>query len=257
MRICVIGNSHLAAVKQAWDATPARRDIDLVFYGSHSGSLREVRAEQGILRTDNEQVFRALSMTSGMAIPELRLCDFDAFFLHSLVNPNSVLPIMLTLARRYALDGSTVSTGLLEAVAAEKLQTSLLVHMAREIRSATNCPTAASPQPYLSHEILTHSAQSAPYANLTALSCYAGPSYDDAYLKELSRTLELLGVDLLPQPQETIVESWFTDPVYCKGSVRLSQGMDIEHPKDDFAHMGMRYGALVLRDLESFLVTLV
>jgi hypothetical protein len=229
--------------------------FDGLFFGSHSGSLRLVRASGGKLVTDDEQVRRALAMTTGMRDPELPLDAFDCFFLHGLINPNRVLANTLVLAQDHALHQASVSSGMVRAAAEEFVRGSLLLHMLTAIRSATDAPVIATPQPYLSHAVIDDPVQGLGYRDLARLDTYLGPTFGVAYDAAMTSAAERLRFEILPQPAETVTHhGCFTVHSYCKGSVRLSPGMDIEHPADDFAHMGLGYGTLVLRDLEHHLV---
>lgn len=250
MRICVIGNSHIAALKKAWDSgvqseTPS---IELVFFGSHQDSLKSVYLSDGRLSTRDESVRRALAMTTGLQDPELTLSSFDCFLLHALVNPNWPLPYTLRLDQHAASNGSSPSLGLVQAVVAEKLHESVLAHMVDTIRSGSDLPIVVSPQPYLSVDVLEHPLQGRRYHHMARLDGREGPDFRDEYQSALDGLARKHSLAILPQPTETVSKRYFTAHEFCAGSVRLSKQMDVEHPSDDFAHMNVRYGALVLRD---------
>jgi hypothetical protein len=251
MRLCIIGNSHIAALKNALDGaeTKPAASVETVFFGSHSNSLRQVRAADGKFVTDDAAVRRALAMTTGRADPELAVADFDCFVLHALFNPNWMPLHTLWLSQHCLATDAVVSSGLVAAFVAENYRNSLLAHMLGVIRSMTDVPIVVSLQPYLSDAIRNDPVQGVPYVGMESLADYRGPTFADALAAVIKADAEKQSYVFLPQPAETVVDRFFTAHEYCAGSVRLSAAMDIEHPADDFAHMNRQYGALVMRDI--------
>ena len=248
MRVCVVGNSHIAALKKAWDARPDA-SFDVVFFGAHRVSLKNVRSDGHSLVTDDAATRRSLEMTTGRPDPALRLDSVDCFVLHALINPNWVVPYAIRLARHAADAGVVVSSGLLRAVVEEIYERSVLAHMLQVIRSGSDAPILVSPQPYLSQQVLADPVQGQRYLGLAKVDGHAVPSIHDAYDATLAAAAVEHSFELLGQPKETIVDRHFTDHSYCLGSLRLSRHMDLEHPADDYQHMNEKYGALVLRDV--------
>lgn len=250
MRVCILGSSHLAALKRAWDVGDASNFevIQPTFLGSHTDSLKKVHCVAGRFHTDDPQVRRSLAMTSGLPDPELSIGDFDAFFVHALFNPNWITPYTLR-AIRHAKSHGMLSSGLVRAVSQEILSRSGMIHMVRVIRTASDVPIVVSPQPYLSQAVLTSPDKGPAYASLEQLEDYTGPNFTDAFGDVLRAQGLKSGFSVLPQPLETIVMPCFSAHEFCVGSVRLTSNLDIEHPDDDFSHMNSAYGALVLRQL--------
>src|SRR4051812_34372426 len=78
MRLCIIGNSHLAAPKLGWD--DVRRefpDTEVTFFGAAGQALNDVQLRDGILSA--EQVRGRVHNTSGGSA--LHLDVYDCVFL--------------------------------------------------------------------------------------------------------------------------------------------------------------------------------
>lgn len=76
--LCVIGNSHIGAIKSGWDQIKVdEKNVSMHFFGSKSQSLSRTFVEGGILKTDDEQIQRSLERTGGS--PEIDLRSYDGF----------------------------------------------------------------------------------------------------------------------------------------------------------------------------------
>jgi hypothetical protein len=248
MRVCIVGNSHVAALRKAWE--PWRRahkgaKLDVTFFGSHSASLRNVTARDGRFTTDDAAVRRTLAMTTGRADPELAIADFDLFVLYGLVNPNWYVAYSAGEGIDRPPTLPRVSRGLLRALAEQAFRQSLAMHMYGLVRSASQAPVIVAPQPYLSQAVIGDPNQS-PYGDAPPADLAARPALLSALDEVLAAAAAREGFRWLAQPAQTVVDDHWTRPEYCVDSVRLSAQMDIAHPDDDYAHMNQRYGDAVL-----------
>ena len=258
MRVCIIGNSHLAALRKAFD--PWRREhgaagLDFTFFGSHSGSLRLVEARDGRLTTSDPAVRRTLQMTTGRDDPDLPIGEFDAYVLYGLLNPNWYVAQHV----RHGLDRPAhlprVSRGLLREVAAKAFRSSLAQHVLSLVRTASDAPVVLAPQPYLSQNVV-HDPNHSPYGDQPPADLAPRPALLQALDGIVADKVAAGEFRWLPQPAATIVDDHWTRPEYCVDSVRLTAKMDRGHPDDDYAHMNHRYGELVLHALPAALAPL-
>lgn len=72
MRLCVLGNSHVAALKLGY------RGNDAIFFASPSRTLRTLQPQAGELISTDPDVRRRLAKSSG-GTESIRVADFDAF----------------------------------------------------------------------------------------------------------------------------------------------------------------------------------
>ena len=76
-RVCVLGNSHLAAVKLGWNQRAAAHpDLHCDFFGAPKNGMAEVAFEDGLIVPQNEAVRAAFAMTSG-GRESVQLRDYD------------------------------------------------------------------------------------------------------------------------------------------------------------------------------------
>ncbi len=226
-RICVLGNSHLAAVKLGWDQRPAAHDAARMdFFGTPGDGLADVAIEAGRLVAQTPKVQAAFAMTSG-GMEAVTLADYDAFVIVAL--RYSMASLVRTIYARYRseehnnLDGDVtmVSDATFLATARRKLERSRAVELANQLRGVVSAPILIVPQLLVSEAILqaTDDALDAP---LWQAAVRAG---DDVALDEtLTRITAALGDDrvgFLPQPAQTRAGHIFTRREFGVGSVRL------------------------------------
>lgn len=64
MKICIIGNSHVGALKRAWDIKP-HHSIDVDFFAARGASLRDLTVKRNALVPATRTLKSALKFTSG------------------------------------------------------------------------------------------------------------------------------------------------------------------------------------------------
>ena len=247
-RICVIGNSHLAALKKGMEQPSARTlSAEFTFYGAPGKTLSSFGVKDGCLVTDDPAALKAIRITNGKD-SVLRLSDFDYFVIVGLR-----FSIML-ITRVYAAHRTCqhvykrgaqylVSDSCFGEAAFGALHDSLAVQLASKIRTATDTRILICGQPMPSESF----AQKFPWWRGLARS-------DDS--SELARIMENAGksiplknVTYVPQPPDTKANPVLTLASYSTGSVRLTRDMAAAHDPDDGIHMNAHYGARVLEQL--------
>ncbi|MBK6863069.1 MAG: hypothetical protein IPG91_05570 [Ideonella sp.] len=237
-RVAVIGNSHLGALKRAWDSSAATRNpqFDLVFFGAPRRTALALRAVNDVLATEDPSVLRALTLTSGMTDPIIRPADYDLIWLHGLIGLNWAVPQAIRLDMHSRSGGARLSSSLLRDLFSQQYRESALHYLLQQIRAISSVTVFVSPQPFLSEDSpyrKAHRGQTSPLAI----------QYEDRVRAEL----EADALNYLPQNPLTVVDRCFTRACYSQAGERLvdsaSGGI-----ADDVRHMNADYGRIVIND---------
>lgn len=227
MKLCVLSNSHAAALKTGHDqlGEEDRQALELSFFAARHHGLAHVEARDGVLQAALPEVEAELRFTSGgSGVLDPR--DHDAFLIHA-----------LGLAYDYAqFDPVFRSRQYLRRVFSSSLSRSLALALFGKLRSVTEKPIYLSHQPYVSEadSRLRHKVEKSPHVGL--------PFAD--VMRPLMQQLEG-PVHWIEQPEDTITHGHFTRQAFSEGSLRLaisasSQGK--RHGGDDHVHMNANYG---------------
>jgi hypothetical protein len=252
IRLCLIGNSHLAALKLAWDRIGNQfDDIELRFFGSYSDSLKELRVKERHLVAQSKRVRMNMVMTSG-GLSKIAIDDYDIFVLHALgFSFNRLIKWFLlrsseaneiSIANPYRAETRQPSFEDIKTL----LDQTACCRLAKKL-APFNKPVMISPEPFFSEQVTqTPIEKWAPWHHLLDEQGHPKP--------DLDRLLSLwnqarLAYAFLAQPADTIVSGSFTKVEYCARSIRLSRDMATEHPPDDYSHMNAAYGAAVIKGL--------
>jgi hypothetical protein len=246
VKVCVIGNSHLAAVKLGHDRIAADHPaFTLHFFGAEAASLWGLQREGTVLAPKNARLAGKLALTSGGA-ESIETRDYDAFVLVGLFFGMASLAQLFAGRRPFGTDNpeaDLMSRPFIRAAAPDVLAGSLAVVTAAKIIAArqglaTRAPILLIPTPLPSEAAQRQELGVWRTAHTTELlwNTYA----------EACRSLSgKLPFELLDQPSETTLPPAYTRETYSAGSVRLSA--QEAHPEDDILHMNGEYGALVLK----------
>jgi hypothetical protein len=224
VRICVLGNSHVASLKLGLEKLPsARQQFTMEFFASRAGALEGLRLENKRLVPSNENLAVAITHTSG-GKGEVVVDDYDAFLVYGLGFRLPVVDTHLSAAvRRQACRDTATQT--------------LNFHMCSLLRQATKKPV------YVGHDPQEAPGRKSPEVGRSL-------AYDAVY--ELTRS-ELLREDLrlVQQPRRTFADVWFTRPEYSAGSTRLDIGdakSNELHKEVDNKHMNGDFGRIWLEE---------
>jgi hypothetical protein len=223
MRICVLGNSHVASLKMGWDDIAAQYpSIQMVFFASGRNGLRALRLVGASLVSRDAKVSRDITFTSG-GKDRVELDSYDSFLLYALG---------LRLPR---LD-SRLTAAVKAQSCSDILASSLSIRILRLVRSGTETPI------YLGHrpqEASSCEKSEAPH----------GMSYAEVH----SAMAELVGAHgalLLTQPETTLSNGWNTRVELSAGSIRLDTGdrvSSVLHRAEEREHMNREFGRIYLR----------
>lgn len=220
--ICILGNSHIACLKSAWDALGTDRPpYRLTFFGSPGGGMRELTLEGDRLVPAVDRVKNDLRLTSG-GLEAVPLADFAAF-------------LLVGLGLHTPVRDRRLSQAVLGASLREPLDVTLMIRLARSIRSASDVPVFIAATPFKTRaarrQVMNALPPRAMAEALTAL-------YTD------------VGLRFLPQPEATLKDVWATRDEFLKDAPRLqraNQGRGGQFDADQEVHMNTEYGKIYLQ----------
>jgi hypothetical protein len=245
-RVCIIGNSHVAAWKAGMDLVPEwRKEFDTEYFASQSDLMRHIELRDNVLVPTSELTRRRMKVVSGEKT-DISIGDYSHFVVIGL-GLNTVEPVetlrefRLPPFQLVAAEGAPVLSKAAFAALVESLaRNSTAAHIAGLVRKVTDAPIVIVPQPYPSEAVrgvtywkrlddsgvLTHAAE--------LFRTYAAAVADG------------LRCQLLMQPASTVVRGHFTRNTYSTGSIRLARD-NVEHPETEPFHMNADFGAEMLR----------
>ena len=227
MRICVLGNSHVASLKLGLEKLPgARQRFTMEFFASRAGALEGLHLKDRRLVPRSENLARAIAHTSG-GKRDVVLDDYDAFLVYGL---GFRLPVVET----------QVSAAVRRQVCRDTAVGTLSFHMCSLLRQATDKPV------YVGHDPQEAEGRKRPDVSRSL-------PYDGVY--DLTKSaLRDEDLRLVRQPRGTFANSWFTKPEFAAGSTRLDIGdakSNELHKDVDNKHMNGDFGRIWLE--ESFI----
>lgn len=224
MKICVLGNSHIAALKIGWDElAPITPAFDLRFFGSPRATLDALAVEGNELVPTDPGLAKNLEYTSG-GQRRIVIGAYDAFLVHGL------------LFRLGRLD-ARLSNAVSKATRGDSYRLSLNFRIAMMIRSLTDAPI------FIGHYPLTATTADPPR-----------DSMEQSYAEVINFLNSAFSDDRLTfvnQPSATIDGGWATKAEYSKGSLRLETSETrnrVAHPDTDVSHMNGKFGELYLQE---------
>lgn len=226
MRICLIGNSHVACIMTACLQDDQGLAID--FFATPGNTAREVLNQGNVLVPTSEKVEAFFRRTSG-GQGEIDLAGYDAIVMHGLMpGPIAYLALRPSLRTEIYYSSQVLA-------AASPFPASVCAHLAREVRATSSIPIYSSHAPYpavVEHKSHQSEAQ---YRQLEAL---------------MSTQLQQAGVRPLLQPDDTVVGLRYTRLEFTKGSAGLTGAA---HGEEDVQHMNPLFGARYLANLKQVL----
>jgi hypothetical protein len=229
MKICVIGNSHIAALKLALrDGAFASAALDVAFWGLPGRGYSEIRYEDGRLCAADRDAVLTISEGRYQTVdPD----EFEALVFHGPpINPSRVLShLRQGRSDIGGYSGAFLRDGLAAFFAGSKIGQIVL-----KVRNDYRGRVLVSPMAMISR-------QSRMFEN-QGVGAWEVAAINEAFAAGLSG----FGLEFVPQPPATVVHNCYTDESYCIGSVRLTGELDQKHPADDYWHMNGLYGGAVL-----------
>lgn len=242
-RICVIGNSHITAMKLGWEIVGHERpDLEATFFGAPAKTIAQTAVRENTIFPASPEVEQFFLQTSG---GKSQIDDtYDCYLVCGL---KFSLARLLSMSDRHRTetesrdDRRPISAEFLHAVIASGLRQSLAIEIARKLRRISAAPIVVIPVPFRSDHGENHLPER-----------FA----EDAQRRQIAERFkaaaesagEELNVEICFQPDATISEQLLTKAMYSRGSAPLGNMTDA-HPDDDATHMNGEFGALVWREL--------
>ncbi len=233
MKIAIVGNSHLAALKRAVRDNLFRpKRLDVSFWGVAGPEFRSITYDNGRLQTPHGAF--ALKISDGR-YESLPVHDFDAIIFHGMVlNPGDYLFSL----RKMADDLSCYSAAFLREGLQACFEQAPAWDLVRSLRTDYDRRLLMSTMPFKSDDSGQFKGLSITADELNLLNSH------------IRAILCGIGVEYVPQPSVTVRENKYTRGEFCVQSVRLTASLSCEHPDDDYIHMNGLYGARVLHDID-------
>lgn len=254
MRIVVIGNSHLAAFKLAWDDLADNyQDVRLVFFGSAGEEMRsKVAIEDDCLVAVTEEARNDFYFTSG-GLTKIDFSDFDAVLLIGM--GCRMLPLYSALKSHRVYDAPssslpsrkkasyrTISAACIAQICMDQMKNTSLFQILSLIRSVSNIPAFIIPCPFPS-EACAYDDR----ARWAFLKRIASKTVQQSYYEGLACLCRSFAATLITQPDTTITGLLFTKEELSVGSVRFDDHLlTTLHNETDYVHMNRDYGKEVL-----------
>lgn len=243
-RVCVLGNSHSAALHMAWKnrlaaATP---NVAMTFFAAKSQMLRHVTLRDGVLVPDDQELADKIAMTSG-GLTRIVLGDYDAFVLGGLGMRISLTGLCQhhgTAAHaRWEMPETLVSAACFRAMLAAGLSDNIAFWLLDRIReSGSIAPVLMCPTPFYSDVELER--------KMMRRHARLGDDGFRAHVLEEGRRLAIdlaarRGGEVIWQDDSTVSTPGFTKREFARAALRLGKEME-----DDGRHMNEDFGAIVL-----------
>jgi hypothetical protein len=230
LKISIVGNSHLAALKLA-----VRRDLfaqerlDVSFWGLPGPEFNSITYSAGLLQTPCKSF--VLNISDGL-YESLPVREFDAIVFHGVAL--NVSDYLLSL-RKASEHLRCYSNALLEDGLRSCIEQVPSWSLVRSLRAEFGGRLLMSAMPLSSEDGTKFNGISVTDDELAYLNSHIGA------------VLGKIGVEYVPQPSDTIRDSKYTKREFCVDSVRLAAKLCYKHPDDDYIHMNEQYGFQVLR----------
>lgn len=256
LRVLCLGNSHLAAVRDAltrfdnlWP------DMDVTCVGAHGDALLETACADGILTPLSVDAIDNFKTLGG--VDTIDLDSYDAIVVVGCQIASSRASYLYRRSRWAALPSiaqatdiasqkwTLVSKDAFSTMLYEMLAMALGGKLIRHLRQGTDRPIYLASQPRTATGI-----QQIEKHALTVLNDIIRDGDAAAISAMFDQTATAVCKDhnatFLMQPRQTIQDHVLTKPVFTKGAVRLSRKGRYPQPPEDILHANASYGATVL-----------
>jgi len=246
VKICVIGNSHIACLKHAvqngaLDGTGA----DIVFFGAPGKNFKKIQFRDGVIRGPEELRDKLLLVSEGR-YTQIDPAEFDvvviyggAFCLHILVGG-----IHRALKNKVHISEKCLETGIERWTISKHT-----FRLAREIGKTSSTTRAILvPRPIPANGAAVESGN----VNRHIESDWLWDTLELAFRRKIwdicRQAAERRGVEIFLQPETTIDANQFTKSEFTANSLRLLNPK-AAHEQADVSHMNAKFGENVLLSL--------
>lgn len=251
---CVIGNSHVAALKLAFSNRPLKlqKGATLTFFSAQNRIMTHIEREGTNLVAGSDELAEKLRYTSG-GKDTIALKTYDAFVLVGSGFGIDVLRLGQDCGTITPGEGEHVlSRACLSASVEAYMEKTMALRLAAMIREVTDVPIVLVGAPFVSARLLLDE----PYCNQPWLkSTHFLEPFVAICRAAGERVAKRTGCEIVWQPQETFTLPGFTDESFNRNPVRF-QMHSTAAPDFDAKHGNEDYGALILSAILSKLNTI-
>jgi len=227
LKLCIIGNSHVPALKLAWDGGVSQQypDIEITFFAAPNPLLFELSIVESALVSHNRQTRESIALTSGIK-PRIEPQNYDRFLICGF---GTDIDDMINFERDW-YSSAVVLAGLYDLW--NKKPMLGILHM---LQTLTDKPIFAALQPLNARKKGNDSA-------LAAVENFLDWSRQEIFTP--------LNVPLIMQPKQTTTPQGSTLKKFLRDAPRLPhdrQSKGAFYKAVDHSHMNAKYGAIWLR----------
>ncbi|MDI4661944.1 MULTISPECIES: hypothetical protein [Cobetia] len=231
INVCVLGNSHVASLYQAWTNIIHERysDVNFDFYAERGTKLYGLFYDNGVITTNDEVLENALNFTSNNKMP-IDISFYDVFIIYG----SGIKP--------YFASNGFYSEAVLNQSIKDNTNNVLGIYLLNMLREATNKKIYFGHNPLVSRGISESKKNNEDYRK--------GISFINKRYYNNKNSM------LISQPDITIVNGRNTKPIYTSGSRKLSIGKKTDeelHPELDNVHMNSDFGVLWLEETLNYI----
>lgn len=228
-RLCVFGDSHYACIRQAEaQGLVDAAAVELEYWGNVGGRFRYLEFRDGAIHPPDAAVASRFARFNAKGRTVLPAAEFDAILvMGARIYPWRVFFRLLTALA----EGPFVSEGLQRRFLVDGLRGYLGYQLAAGLASTRTARVLLAP---VAHYTANPQRFADPVSPVMARLMAEKLPW---FWTVLAAAAAEDGIDLIPQPDETVVDGMFTDPAYAVA----------DHlAKADYEHRNAAYGALIL-----------
>lgn len=236
MKVCIVGNSHIACIKKAWDSLDASlsENFTLAFFGSHADTLLNTTSDENGIYPSNEQVANSFKLTSG-GYDHISFEKYDALVLHGF-SPSF---------RNYLSLSNYLENNSVTSRFRDECFFNISLTMGKMIESAlkSKLPVYVTPRPCVSY------SKQEDIEEKDKIS-------EEVYSKVMNFVkdgFESRSLSYIPQPVDTLIYYNFTKKKYNEAGIGLGAvpKNDNSHvlSSSNLTHMNQLYGKAYLESL--------
>lgn len=231
-RLCVFGDSHFACVRIAVDkGLVDTSGVDVEFWGNIGKQFRHLTWRNGQVEPMDDVTAQRFAKTNEKGRIVLNGADFDAiFFMGCRIDVHRLFPEALHRRRTPEL---RLSAGVERRWFADFIRRQPPYHFARNFAAQADTRVLIAPVPFDTDGFAA--TVDPAFANARQ----AGPADRQAVWNVIADVMAEDGVDVLAQPEQTVVNGCCTDPQYA---------VQKHIERDDRTHKNPAYGALILTE---------
>ncbi|GCA53201.1 hypothetical protein KGO5_05670 [Sinorhizobium sp. KGO-5] len=250
-RLCILGNSHLAAFRDAWTEHSEKfPDLVPTWFGASRDQLGNMVARKGLLRPKTQRLAESLKWTSG-GLEFIDPRNYDAFVIVGL-GPSFTGASRIYRAFRTSAQSQDprprylISQAAYHAALDGQVLSSVAFGLAGLLRSLTDAPIFVIADP-LPAENALESRERALWSQLLATG--DGARLLSQFLRLTTTRVQELPATFIEQPAQTRSQEMFSRDDFRRGAARMREDGDIAFTDEDYGHLGPQYGLILLREL--------